>query len=114
MKKRHIQKLLLLSLFLLMAFNTVGALWMIVLDKQRDISTLKSMGATDATVHRIFLLEGFLLTLLGMGIGLVLAIGLYFVQKNWGIVRHPPGHSYFPADDGLHAPIFLVCPRKAH
>ncbi len=78
-------------MLLLMAFNTVGALWMIVLDKQRDISTLKSMGATDATVHRIFLLEGFLLTLLGMGIGLVLAIGLYFVQKNWGIVTIPEG-----------------------
>jgi len=78
-------------MLLLMAFNTVGALWMIVLDKQRDISTLKSMGATDATVHRIFLFEGFLLTLLGMGIGLLLAIGLYIAQKNWGIVTIPEG-----------------------
>lgn len=78
-------------MLLLMAFNTVGALWMIVLDKQRDISTLKSLGATDATVRWIFLLEGFLLTLLGMAIGLVLAIGLYFVQKQWGIVTIPEG-----------------------
>ncbi|MDO8367122.1 MAG: ABC transporter permease [Saprospiraceae bacterium] len=78
-------------MLLLMAFNTVGALWMIVLDKQRDISTLKSMGATDATVHRIFLLEGSLLTLLGMGIGLLLALALYFVQKHWGIVTIPEG-----------------------
>jgi lipoprotein-releasing system permease protein len=78
-------------MLLLMAFNTVGALWMIVLDKKRDISTLKSMGATDATVHRIFLLEGLLLSILGMGIGLVLAIALYFAQKNWGIVTIPEG-----------------------
>lgn len=78
-------------MLLLMAFNTVGALWMIVLDKQRDISTLKSMGATDSTVKGIFLFEGFLLTLLGMGIGLILAIGLYIVQKNWGIVTIPEG-----------------------
>lgn len=78
-------------MLLLMAFNTVGALWMIVLDKQRDISTLKSMGATDGMVRRIFLLEGFLLTLLGMGIGLLLAIILYVVQKNWGIVTIPEG-----------------------
>jgi lipoprotein-releasing system permease protein len=74
-----------------MAFNTVGALWMIVLDKKRDISTLKSMGATDATVHRIFLLEGLLLSILGMGIGLVLALVLYFAQKTWGIVTIPEG-----------------------
>ena len=64
---------------------------MIVLDKQRDISTLKSLGATDVTVHRIFLYEDFLLTLLGMGIGLVLAIGLYLVQKYYGIVTIPEG-----------------------
>jgi len=78
-------------MLLLMAFNTVGALWMIVLDKQRDISTLKSMGATDSMVYRIFLLEGFLLSLLGMGMGVVLAIALYIAQKTWGIVTIPEG-----------------------
>ncbi|MDX1910161.1 MAG: FtsX-like permease family protein [Saprospiraceae bacterium] len=78
-------------MLLLMAFNTVGALWMIVLDKQRDISTLKSMGATDRLIGRIFLLEGLLLTLLGMLIGLALAIAIYFVQKQWGIVTIPEG-----------------------
>ena len=78
-------------MLLLMAFNTVGALWMIVLDKQRDISTLKSMGATDSMVHRVFLLEGILLSLLGMVIGVVLALGLYFAQKTWGIITIPDG-----------------------
>ncbi|HLP93889.1 MAG TPA: FtsX-like permease family protein [Saprospiraceae bacterium] len=78
-------------MLLLMAFNTVGALWMIVLDKQRDISTLKSMGATDGTIRRIFLLEGLLLTLLGMVIGLLLAIILYVIQKQHGIVTIPEG-----------------------
>jgi len=78
-------------MLVLMAFNTIGALWMIVLDKQKDISILKSMGATDRTVHRIFLLEGLLLTLLGMGIGLVLAVGLYLAQKTWGLISIPQG-----------------------
>lgn len=78
-------------MLVLMAFNTIGALWMIVLDKQKDISILKSMGATDRAVHRIFLLEGLLLTLLGMGIGLVLAIALYLAQKTWGIITIPQG-----------------------
>jgi lipoprotein-releasing system permease protein len=78
-------------MLLLMAFNTVGALWMIVLDKQRDISTLKSMGATDGLIRRIFLLEGLLLTLLGMAIGLALAIILYIIQKEYGIVTIPEG-----------------------
>lgn len=78
-------------MLVLMAFNTIGALWMIVLDKQKDISVLKSMGATDRMVHRIFLFEGLLLTLLGMGIGLLLAIGLYALQKTYGIITIPQG-----------------------
>jgi lipoprotein-releasing system permease protein len=78
-------------MLILMAFNMVGALWMIVLDKQKDISILKSMGADDRTVRWIFLGEGLLLTILGMGIGMTLAIGLYVVQKNYGIVSIPQG-----------------------
>jgi len=78
-------------MLLLMAFNTVGALWMIVLDKQKDISVLKSMGAHDKTIRRIFLIEGLLLTVLGMGIGIVLAIIVYGIQKTWGIVTIPQG-----------------------
>jgi lipoprotein-releasing system permease protein len=78
-------------MLVLMAFNTIGALWMIVLDKQKDISTLKSLGATDRMIHRIFLFEGLLLTLFGMVIGMALAVGLYALQKNIGLIRIPEG-----------------------
>jgi lipoprotein-releasing system permease protein len=78
-------------MLLLMAFNTVGALWMIVLDKQKDIAVLKSMGAHDATIRRIFLLEGLLLTALGLGIGIILAIVIYTLQKTYGLVTIPEG-----------------------
>ncbi|MBK9336448.1 MAG: ABC transporter permease [Lewinellaceae bacterium] len=78
-------------MLILMAFNMVGALWMIVLDKQKDISILKSMGADDRTIRHIFLAEGLLLTALGMGIGMALAVGLYVAQKTWGIVSIPQG-----------------------
>ncbi|MEY3194681.1 MAG: hypothetical protein RIQ78_778, partial [Bacteroidota bacterium] len=78
-------------MLLLMAFNTVGALWMIVLDKQKDIAVLKSMGADDGTIRRIFLFEGLLLTVLGLGLGILLALFIYFVQKTWGIVTIPQG-----------------------
>ncbi len=78
-------------MLILMAFNTLGALWMIVLDKQKDISVLKSMGADDRTVRKIFLLEGLLLTLLGLSAGIVLALILYGLQKYYGIIRIPEG-----------------------
>ncbi len=78
-------------MLVLMAFNTIGALWMIVLDKQKDISILKSLGATDHTVRAIFLLEGLLLTLFGMALGFLLALGLYFAQKQYGLISIPQG-----------------------
>jgi len=74
---------------LLVAFNMIGALWMIVLDKKKDISILKAMGATDTTVRNIFLNEGVLLSLLGMGIGFAIAIILYILQKTFHIVPSP-------------------------
>lgn len=75
----------------LVAFNLIGSLWMIVLEKKQDISILKSMGATDRTIRNIFLNEGLLLCLLGLGLGFFVAFVLYFAQKMFGIVPIPAG-----------------------
>jgi lipoprotein-releasing system permease protein len=76
-------------MMLLISFNMIGALWMIVLEKQKDISILKSMGATRKIVHNIFLFEGLLLTGLGILIGFVLAWAIYLLQKNIGLINVP-------------------------
>lgn len=76
-------------MMLMVAFNIVGALWMVVLEKRSDISILKSMGATDTSVRNIFLYEGLLLSLLGLLLGFVLAITLYIAQKTVGIITVP-------------------------
>jgi len=75
----------------LVAFNLVGALWMIVLDKKKDISILQSMGAAKETVRNIFLNEGLLLSVMGIGIGILIAVILYILQKTVGIVTIGPG-----------------------
>jgi len=76
---------------ILVAFNMVGALWVIVLDKKKDIAILKSMGTENSQIRNIFLSNGFLLTSFGLIIGMVLSIILYIVHQNWGIVMMPPG-----------------------
>jgi lipoprotein-releasing system permease protein len=78
------------SLTLLMvAFNMVGALWMIVLEKQKDVAMLKSMGAADRSVRDIFLYEGMWLCILGGILGFALALFAYFLQKTFGIIGIP-------------------------
>ncbi len=82
----------LLSLTLvLVAFNMIGSLWMIVLEKKGDISILKGMGATNLLVRNIFLGQGFLLCLMGLLAGFLLAVILYALQKIFGIVPIPEG-----------------------
>jgi lipoprotein-releasing system permease protein len=78
---------------LLVAFNMVGALWMIVLEKQKDITILKSMGATERMIRNIFLNEGLLICLTGLILGFVLAMGLYVyhIYTEGGLVPLPPG-----------------------
>lgn len=76
-------------MMLLVAFNMVGALWMIVLEKQKDIAILKSMGALDNMVRNIFLNEGVLLCLFGLLIGFTLALLTYGAQKAFGLVSIP-------------------------
>jgi len=76
---------------ILVAFNMIGSLWMVVLEKKKDIAILKSMGAADKTIRNIFLHEGLLLCLVGMGLGFIVAIVFYLLQKTYGIVPIPEG-----------------------
>ncbi|MCI5080433.1 MAG: ABC transporter permease [Saprospiraceae bacterium] len=93
MKLMYMEKWLsyaIISLMVLMvALNMVGALWMIVLEKKKDIAILKSMGAVNRTIRNIFLMEGLLLCVLGLVAGFVIAVGTYYLQKNFGIIGVP-------------------------
>jgi lipoprotein-releasing system permease protein len=71
----------------LVAFNMVGALWMLVLEKRNDIAHLKAMGADNILVRNIFLIEGTLLSGIGVFVGTILAIILCLVQQEFGIIK---------------------------
>ena len=78
-------------MILLIAFNLIGCLWMIVLDKKKDISILKAMGGTAGFIRKVFMQLGLLFTSIGLSLGIVLAVILYFIQKKYGIVTIPEG-----------------------
>ncbi len=78
---------IILTLILIVAaFNIVGALTMLVLEKKKDIQVLKAMGADNRFIQQIFLNEGFLLGILGGGFGFLLAIFLCWLQVNFKLV----------------------------
>ena len=69
------------------AFNIVGALTMIVIEKRRDLGALQAMGASRRDVRRIFLLEGLLVGGVGAGIGLAVGLLVSLAQQAFGIVK---------------------------
>jgi lipoprotein-releasing system permease protein len=76
---------------LIIAFNLVGSLWMIVLEKKKDIAILKSMGQTKSGIRTIFMTLGFLISSIGIVVGFALGLVLYFLQKQYGIISIPDG-----------------------
>jgi lipoprotein-releasing system permease protein len=66
-------------------FNVIGAIIMMIIDKKENLKTLFSLGASVKEIKKIFILQGFLLTLFGMLVGLTLGVILVFLQKEFGL-----------------------------
>jgi lipoprotein-releasing system permease protein len=64
-------------------FNVIGAIIMMIIDKKDNLKTLFSLGASVKEIKKIFELQGFLLTLFGMLIGLSIGVILVFLQKHF-------------------------------
>lgn len=87
MKSEKWSSFLILSFILFIAtFNLVGALSVLIIDKQTDIFNLSFMGATRALIAKIFLLEGFLVTLSGTFLGIGLGTALVFIQDKFHLI----------------------------
>lgn len=86
---------LILSFILVVAsFNLLGSLTMIIIDKKNDIFILESMGADRSLIRRIFLFEGWLISISGAISGMVLGIILVWAQKNFELLRLPGEGSF--------------------
>ena len=81
------------------AFNIVGALTMLVLEKQKDIHILNAMGANDNLILKIFLTEGLLLAAIGGFGGIIIAWVICLLQQNFHLVKLEGGTfiiDYYP------------------
>lgn len=67
---------ILVMIIIVAAFNIASTLFMTVIEKSREIGVLKSMGARNGSIMKIFVLEGWVVGLIGTGIGLLLGIGV--------------------------------------
>ena len=81
---------LIITLILIIAsFSIVGSLTMLIIDKQRDINILRSLGADSKIIKRIFILEGWLISIIGVVVGVGIGVGICLLQEKFGIVKLP-------------------------
>jgi len=85
-------------ILLIISFNILGSLAMLGIEKQRDISILKAMGATSAQVRNVFLLEGTFAGLLGGCIGVLLGLLVCILQQQYGFIKLAQGGASFVVD----------------
>jgi lipoprotein-releasing system permease protein len=88
MKSERLAIFLILTLIIIIAsFNIMGSLTMLIIEKQRDIEILKSLGANNTLIKRIFIFEGWLISIIGTVAGVILGFFICWVQSNYGLVK---------------------------
>lgn len=75
---------ILVLVLIISSFNIFGSLIMLVLDKKKDIGILKSMGAEEATIRKVFIWQGSYIATIGGAVGILLAIGVVLSQQYFG------------------------------
>lgn len=81
--------LILLFVMLIISFNIFGSLSMLIIDKHDDIGTLRAMGADNNLIKKIFVHEGWMITLCGIAVGLIAGLLICWLQIRFGIVKMP-------------------------
>lgn len=92
LKLEKVVMFVILTLIILVAaFNIVSSLIMLVMEKGRDIAILKAMGATTASIRKIFVLEGLMIGVSGTVLGLLGGFGLCGALERYKFIDLPPG-----------------------
>jgi ABC-type lipoprotein release transport system permease subunit len=80
---------ILILIVVILSFNISGSLSMLVTEKKDDIVTLKSMGATDRLIKRIFLSVGLLISFSGILAGILIGLSICLLQQYFGLLKLP-------------------------
>ena len=87
MKIEKLMAYVFLTFILVVAcFNIIGSLAMLIIDKKNDVQTLRSLGARESLIKRIFTLEGWMISIIGATLGVALGLLLCWLQQQYGIV----------------------------
>lgn len=85
-------------ILLVAAFNIIGTLGMLIIEKKEDIQILKFLGAKDTMIYRIFVLEGIFVSFIGGLLGMLIGFIICFLQQTFHLIELGENYiiSYYP------------------
>jgi lipoprotein-releasing system permease protein len=88
MRSERLAIFFILTLILIIAsFNIIGSLTMLIIEKEKDIEILKSLGADNNLIRKIFIFEGWLISIIGAISGIILGFIICWLQQTYGLVK---------------------------
>ena len=84
--EKFISYIFLTFILLVACFNIIGSLSMLILEKRKDVATLRSLGASDKLIINIFVCEGILISSIGAVIGIITGVAVSLAQEHWGLL----------------------------
>ncbi len=97
--EKSVMTILLALIILVAAFNIVSTLIMVVMEKTKDVGILRSLGATRASIRKIFIMEGFSVGFLGVIAGAILGLAMaYNLNPISDFIKDTTGLEVFPSD----------------
>ncbi len=88
MRSERVAIFLILTLIIIIAsFNIIGSLTMLIIEKERDVEILKSLGADNNLIRKIFILEGWLISIIGATAGIIIGFAVCWLQQTYGLVK---------------------------
>lgn len=96
--EKFIAYIFLTFILVVACFNIIGSLSMLIIDKKKDVVTLRNMGADGKQITRIFLFEGRMISAIGAVTGILLGLLLCWIQQTYGIVALGQSSGSFVVD----------------
>lgn len=88
MQSERLAIFVILTLILIIAsFNIIGSLTMLIIEKERDVEILRSLGADNNLIRKIFIFEGWLISIIGATAGVILGFVICWLQQEYGFVK---------------------------
>jgi len=101
--------LILTFILIIASFNIIGSLSMLIIDKKKDIITLRNMGADKSLIKRIFLVEGWLISVFGSITGIFLGTAISWVQQRFGIIKLTGNGNFIIEAYPVHIEVVDIC-----